>query len=150
MKTARHIAFIVVVASIILAGGVSHAAAATATLGVCAVVRPWVKVESEQHVHSYRVTRSDIAKGYVDLPKVATLKIRTNERKEMFVMIFHEGVGTLAINDGGTVSSGGNGVVNMGMSQSGALLSKTIDGRLHLPKDAVEGVYPLMLSLSTQ
>ncbi|MBT0654598.1 hypothetical protein [Geomobilimonas luticola] len=150
MKAVRYIAHVFAIMVILLTSPVSYAATATASLRVSVVIRPWVRLTSEQHIHSYRVTRADIEKGYIDLSKIATVNIRTNERKEQMILVSHEGEGVLAIGEGGIASAAGNGVVNMGMTQPGVLISKTIDGRILLPKDVAEGVYPLRLSLYTQ
>lgn len=151
MKAVRYVAYMLAMAVALLTFPViSHAATATASLRVSVVVRSWVKLTSEQHVHSYKVTRADIEKGYIDLPRIATLNLRTNEHKEQMVMVSHEGTGILTVSVGGETIAAGSGIINMGMSQPGTHTIKTIDGRLYLPKDISEGEYPLVLSLTTQ
>lgn len=125
------------------------AATATATLQVSVTIRPWMKFNADQKMHTYQVTRSDIEKGYVDLPGSAEINIRTNERKNVAIIVVNEGPEKLQVREANVGAyTETSSALDIGRQIPGIPLIKKLDYRVILPEGTMEGQYALNVTIA--
>ena len=140
--------YIATIFSVILVGSVPCFAAQSARIHVTAKVLPFLSFNATQHVTTYQVRSTDLKRGFIDLPSVITVNIRTNVNSGLPVIVDNWGNGKVLVKESGTGNfSDGPFILNVAVSRPGTVISKNFDSRIVLPPDAREGVYPLTISM---
>lgn len=127
----------------------AHGAGSSAVVKVSATVLPYMKLHAHQRVATYRVTTDDLRKGFVDLPDSATVRIRTNENKNIALSVSNEGPERIMVREAGAGTyDGADGTVVLGRPQKGMEITRNLDFRLILPEGAKEGSYALNIAIT--
>jgi hypothetical protein len=136
------------IAASLLCASLCHAAT-PAKLQVSATILPSVSFNAVQNVTSYQVNRADIQRGYVDLPNAITIKVSTNFKAGVPVIVQNSGAAKVLIKEKGSPSFAGNAfTVDTSEHRPNVPFSKDYDSRVILSADTQEGDYPLIISLS--
>lgn len=127
------------------------AASSASTVQVSATIQPWLRFHVVQNVHAFQVTAEDLQRGFVDVIRSATIEVKTNEQRDLWVGVISHGPAEVLIKG---ASSGAfarsSGSLNIGRQFPGLANSKDIDCRILIPAGTREGVYPLSLTLALQ
>ena len=135
--------------AVILLASNATFAATSAKIQVSATVLPFVSFNATQHVTTYQVKSEDLIRGYIDLPNVITVNVRTNLNGGVPVIVDNWGEGKVLVKESGTGNfSDSSFTLNTVGFRPNTLISKNFDSRIVLPADAREGVYPLTISMS--
>ena len=125
--------------------------AASATLRVSARVQPSITFDAVQNVRSYVVTAEGLKQGYVDVPGTATLKVRTNVIRPIYVNVTNQGPERIHIKSASMSEFiSPSNQLNLGLQEPGVHKNQNLDCRVILPEGMREGVYPLLLAISLQ
>jgi hypothetical protein len=141
--------YIVTAFAVVLLASHPGFAATSARIQVSATILPFVSFNATQHVTTYQVKSEDLKRGYIDLPNVITVNLRTNLNGGVPVIVDNWGGGKVLIKESGTgIFSDSSFTLNTAGFRTNTLISKNFDSRIVLPTDAREGVYPLTISMS--
>ena len=140
---------IVIVFAIMMASSYPVFAATTARIQVTATILPYVNFNAAQHVATYHVGSQDLKRGYVDLPNVITVNLRTNVKGGVPVFVESMCEGRLLIKESGTGNfQESSFTLNTAGYRPNTTISKNFDSRIVLPADAREGVYTFNISMT--
>jgi hypothetical protein len=143
---AHHIA---IALAVMLFGTCPAFATTSARLHVSATVLPFVNFNASQHVAVYHVNSQDLKRGYVDLPNVITVNLRTNVKNRVPVIVDSLCGGRLLIRESGTGNFQENSfTLDTAAYRPNSLISKNYDSRIVLPADAREGVYTFNITMT--
>ena len=121
-------------------------ATTAANIRVTATVLPYMNFNSTQHGTTYQVRSDDLKRGYVDLPQVMTVTVKTNVNREVTFVVSDWRGSNITVRDLNRVNFDGNSfTLNTADYQPGSAISMTIDSRIVLPADTREGVYPFSI-----
>lgn len=120
------------------------AAAESAHINVRATVLPWLRSQIVQLVAQYRVSDTDLRRGFVDLPDALLIRYQSNAVGMMDLEIQGLGREEIRFLDAGMPAS---------MLQlpacGGAQREQAVDLRVMLPAESAPGVYPLQVVATT-
>lgn len=126
-------------------------AATSATVRMSVTIQPWLRFHVVQNVHAYQVTAEDQRRGFVDVVRSATIEVKTNEQRDLWVGVVNHGPAEVLIKEAASGAfSRSSGLLSIGRQLPGQANSKDIDCRILLPAGTHEGVYPLSLTLALQ
>lgn len=146
----KHYIFsIALICFLTVAGASSSFASASARLHVTATVPPFVSFNAVQSVTSYQVNSGDIRRGYVDLPRSMTVRLRTNLSTGVPVLVENSGEGSILVRESGRADFVGNSfTLSTAGYSANAQINKSYDIRILLPSDAKDGTYPLVIAMA--
>jgi hypothetical protein len=121
-----------------------QAASSSATVHVQATIRPWLKFSATQPTSSYKVTAEDIRRGHIDLPQALTISMQTNVREEISFDVSSQGPERLMVLDGDSLAD----AVRLAGTHPSIPVTRSLDMRIVLPPNALEGTYPLHVALA--
>lgn len=126
-------------------------AASSTFMQVSATIRPWVSFRAVQNTHSYRVTATDLRRGYVELVGVITVEIKTNIERDIPVRFTSEGGEKILFRE----STGRAFFENECRLIPDRLVPmqitrKKIDSRIILTGNSREGEYPLNVFMTPE
>lgn len=127
------------------------AATSAATVQMSATIQPWLRFHVMQNVHAFQVTTEDLQRGFIDIVRSATIEVKTNEQRDLWVGVVNHGPSEVLIKEAASATfARSSGLLNIGRQLPGLANSKDIDCRILLPTGTLEGVYPLSLTLALQ
>jgi hypothetical protein len=140
---------IAIVFTVMMLGSYPAIAATSARIQVTATVLPYVNFNAAQHVLTYHVNSQDLKRGYVDLPKVITVNLKTNIKGGVPVFVDSFCGGRLMIRESGTGNFKENSfTLDTAGFLPNTMISKNYDSRIMLPADAREGVYSFNITMT--
>ena len=124
-------------------------AAAPAKLHLSATVLPFVSFNAVQNVTSYQIKSEDIQRGYLDLPNAITVKVQTNLKAGVPIIVENFGAAKVLIKESGSPGFAENAfTVRITDSRPNTAIIKSYDSRIVLSSDTKEGSYPLTISIT--
>lgn len=121
------------------------AAAESAHINVRATVLPWLRSQIMQQVAQYRVSDTDLRRGFVDLPDALLIRYQSNAVNMIDLEIQGLGREEVRFLEEGTPAA----MLQLPACGGVAQREQAIGLRVILPPDSTPGVYPLQVVATT-